>query len=476
MDEKVSDRISTLSIDDVRLSQLAACQKRIAELEAQLEVERNLRDSLLKELSDGSNSRPFVAFPNEILVQIFESLVEDDSLAIRPILFVCRKWYHLAMDREPMWARISIHPPLAKTLDYMRAWPSYAEQALIRSGEHLLDISIDLRDVPPLDMLAFTEIAPVLLKDPSFDQSEFWAEGWKYHSSPNRSEMCTVMRMAFDIFLQCALSPTDKGFACYRWHTFTLKASPRLLSRSDNRVWEICGGIFSMYRVGTLERVDLLDYDVRYVLEVPKGKHLLIHSKFITTTRHHYLGVSETLQMRVDSPFPDLCAAVNLRRLSIELTEELAPDTVPLIQLPSLHHLTVWGPSAQVVLNRLRAPPLRSLKLIGKQAILSVLQSAQPLNTAHVCILAAEADAPIVDEFMANKITDNTAVTCIAVMPWHVDAVTERVRVLQNGGLSTEKQVQTLEWSLRDANSEKLEENLWRSEESSLRYKTHHVS
>jgi hypothetical protein len=454
---------------DIR-SKLAACEERIVHLERQLSIEHELRDSLLNELQQETNAPTHISLPNEIIFQIFEAVVAVDSPTMRHILLVSRRWNQMAMSQPSLWARLSFQVPETMAINYLLESTRYAKQALLRSGELLLDITIDFRAAGDLDTIAFSE-AGFGFQVPKHLLTDWWYS-WRYHSSPSRSSSCTFVEITRNIFFEFMRSLIHQ--ASHRWRTFTFKTTSGLSHRSNDNRSDFSGIIFYS-GMPALEWVDLLDYNARYMAYIPNVQRLLIHSKLFSNQDRNTGSRNEilrTLHIRVDSSFPDLRGPSNLVELSIDITEDLDPEKMTPISLHALKTLSIRGPSAHAILCRLNTPRLVALRLIGKKAIESASHLVQGLGVTRLHLLAADSDASSVRAFMAVPTTEIAGFDCIYVMSWHVAIAIEEIKLRGSGRRPV---IQTLEWSLKDENSDRLEEELWRLKEGKIRYKDHLV-
>jgi F-box-like len=452
-------------------SKLAVCEERIAQLEQQLLLEREQRDSLLAQLQPQRNPYTDTSFPNEIILKIFEAVVAVDSPTMRRILLVSRKWNQMAMNQPSLWARLSFQVPETMAINYLMESTSYTKQALLRSGDLLLDISIDFRAAGDLDTIALSE-AGFGFQVPKHLLTDWWYS-WRYHTSPNRKDSCVFVEITRGIFFNFMRSLSHQ--ASHRWRTFTFKSTSGLSHRSSDNRSDFSPILFYV-SMQALERVDLLDYTARYMAYIPETKHLLIHSKLLGQERNRdaHNKTLRILHLRVDSTFTKLHGGSNLVTLSIDITEDLDPEKVAPISLRTLETLSIRGPSAHAILSHLNTPRLHTLRLIGKGAIESS-QLIRDLGITHLHILAVDADSSSVRAFIAATITEAANSRCIYIMPWHLELAIEEIRQL-GSGTYTGPMVKTVEWNVKDANSEGLEENLWRLEEKTLQYKTQLVS
>jgi hypothetical protein len=463
--------------DDI-LSELAACEERIAQLELQLAMEYELKDTILQGIENEGfiiTTIPASSFPNEILLQIFDALVEDDSLAISNVLLVCQKWHQLAMGQESLWSRLSFRVPETRALKYLRASQRYTDLALLRSGERLLDITIDFRSIRDLDTVTFKEACVGLPKN----VADFWLRDWRNHPVYNGRIFGVFSEITQTLFTNFIRSLMGAGIAAHRWRTLTFKTRSDLAYIAENRYFDVSKYMFNRHEMPILERVDLLDYNARHMDKIPSVKHLLIHSRFLLSRPETHFGALECLHLRVDSLFPSLKPATRLRFLSVDIILDITSENFPRALLGSLEALSIRGPSAHALLDHLEMPRLRILQLVGKDAIQSTSKLDRYTHIESLHILAIRSDAAIVGAFLMARVAEISASQRVVVMPWHFDTVVEWIRSRRGKfgiGKKRPGNIQTVEWIVQEADDGSLEEKLWRLEVKSLRYQTHHLT
>jgi len=237
--------------------------------------------------------------------------------------------------------------------------------------------------------------------------------------------------------------------------------------------------MFSLHEMPALERVDLLDYNVQHMDEIPRAKHLLIHSKFLLSRPQTHFRALERLHMRVDYLFPSLKAATRLRFLSVDIIQDINMENFPHTMLRSLEDLSIRGPSAHALLDHLEMPRLRTLRLIGKDAIKSTSKLGGYSHIQSLHILAAKSDAVIVGPFLKARVAELSAIQGVVVMSWHFDIVVEWIRSLRGKfgiGKRRSWNIQTAEWLVPETDEGSLEEKMWRSEARHLRYQTQSIT
>jgi hypothetical protein len=461
--------------EDGILFELEACEERIAQLELKLATEYELRDSILQGIENEGfmiTTIPAISLPNETLLQIFESLVEEDSLAIASVLLVCHKWHHLVMSQESLWSRLSFRVPKRRVLKYLRASQQYTDMALLRSRERLLDITIDFRNIKDLDTVTFEEACIRLPKN----VVATWLQNWHSHCIPNRKETCVFSEITQTLFANFICSLTRAGTTAHRWRTATFKTRAHLAYNPEDMRYDLSNHIFNGYEMPALERVDLLDYNAHHMATIPKTKHLLIHSKFLSSQSKTVFRALEKLHLRVNSFFPGLGSSTTLRSLSVHFLQDVEPEVIPPDLLRSLETLSVRGPSAHALLDGLEMPRLRALRLIGKDAIQSASRLVRHSNLRSLQILAAEGDAATIQAFVMARAAEIVGMEYVTIMPWHLDIVIEWIKSPSAEPRKRQGEVRTVEWIVRTMQEEDLEEELWRSDVTNFIYQTHHIA
>jgi hypothetical protein len=78
--------------------------------------------------------------PHELLLYIFQTIVNDDPRRVSTLTHVCSRWRQAALSSGSLWSRIVLVYPV-----HSRCFPGISAR-LIRSGSYPLDILCDFRD------------------------------------------------------------------------------------------------------------------------------------------------------------------------------------------------------------------------------------------------------------------------------------------------------------------------------------------
>jgi hypothetical protein len=159
------------------LSLIQKCSLKMAELKDRLQEQESLKAVFEAQLlaircKDISMSR----IPNDILHSIFLDLVRGESIAIAPILLVCRRWHDIAVNSPLLWCNLCITFPV--DIHQIDRIDNYIKMAFIYSQITPMHISITI----PSDNELWEDMARKINMIPTYHTKE-WIESMKDCSS-----------------------------------------------------------------------------------------------------------------------------------------------------------------------------------------------------------------------------------------------------------------------------------------------------
>jgi hypothetical protein len=140
------------NLDEARaVALLRTCNDAIKRLHKKLD-EQNRQKHLLEQriLSVRDKRSLFSQIPDDVMLDIFKNARYHNSLALGPILRVCRKWYNLVINSPSLWATISLEFQSASHTVGIQRRIQYAESAIRNSKAAPLDIDLTLPQVDSL--------------------------------------------------------------------------------------------------------------------------------------------------------------------------------------------------------------------------------------------------------------------------------------------------------------------------------------
>lgn len=343
-----------------------------------------------------SNQALINCIPEEILIYIFKFFIDDhESPAVGLLLFVCRDWYEVVEHTPLLWSRIAIHPKRGECNYEMLL--GYIDKALAKSQNLPLDIWIDYSQMA-------TESDPPL-SFPASPAGLIWQ----------------------------AIGENGKGLA--RWKTFSLRVKEAL--SFDDDVWESFGPAAPL-----LQELHLhIPYIYPWECSLPSLETLVLEG-FPGSYDSPFGGFNvvpmkvETLCFRLWGDMDTLGPFSNLRDLIIdnflldEEEEDAAKEEVRLDRLECLTIQWVYGYELPVCkLQQLRAPSLKTLRLLGSMAIMLVQKLTCFYHVKGLHLLVEKVEAirkEIMDmTYIQNYLVGYTGLEDLVIAPWHVVPATE---------------------------------------------------
>jgi hypothetical protein len=127
------------------LALIEACNSTIERLNKTLNQQSRQKHLLERRiLTLRGNRSSLNRFPDELMLEIFKEASREDSLALGPILRVCRKWYNLAINSPSLWAVISLDLRINPNAVGIQRRMRFVESAIRSSKTALLDIDLTL--------------------------------------------------------------------------------------------------------------------------------------------------------------------------------------------------------------------------------------------------------------------------------------------------------------------------------------------
>lgn len=127
---------------------LEITNKHIKDLKSQLDLAKETRKNLLKEINAFRQAEvPISKLPLDVLPTIFEYWDEDPYTRNRTLSLVCKTWYETIFSSTAFWSNIVIR--FDWDLRGIRSLLRFAELCHQRSGDKPLNIILDLRRILP---------------------------------------------------------------------------------------------------------------------------------------------------------------------------------------------------------------------------------------------------------------------------------------------------------------------------------------
>jgi hypothetical protein len=124
---------------------LEACNSTIYHLNKTLKQQSRQKRLLEKRIFALRGKRSFLnRIPDKLMLEIFKEAAPENSLALGPILRVCKKWYRLAVGSPSLWTTISIYFQSTPHVIGIRRGTQYLESAIRYSKAAPLDFDLIL--------------------------------------------------------------------------------------------------------------------------------------------------------------------------------------------------------------------------------------------------------------------------------------------------------------------------------------------
>jgi F-box-like len=350
-----------------KLRHLHELDKQISEMESELNVARQQRDSIYRSIERFRQSRaPIRRVPREILAMIFGENSEEQPDRNFILMRVCRLWYDILMHTPRLWNNIVLHFVIVEDLPQLLL---YSNACLTRSGTLPLNIHIDARGFRPEH--PFEEVV-----------SDYWS-GFTYAIPGNSGfeglfgevEDWNSIQSIYErsLLMVFAVLRGDADRFMSRWKTFLLETSEDLDPPTLFRLWNTmnsatdnltqleflgCRDAPSGWRPRGFPSLNSLtsfatnmEMDIKRVaFPVASLEELVI---FNPDTSDYFLSFAS-------SKFQSL-RLLELCLILSELNEMQGPSGD--IQLPALRALALSGYGCQSLIRRFDAPNLTHLSI-----------------------------------------------------------------------------------------------------------------
>lgn len=115
-------------------------------LEAALYLENNLTEQIVQIVHSINNGHTNISsLPTELLIQIFDLAIADNTMRIGYLMAVCRPWRSILLSTPQLWSNIQV-TVLLNTLDTIHKVTRYFQACILRSRDQPLDIDLTLTE------------------------------------------------------------------------------------------------------------------------------------------------------------------------------------------------------------------------------------------------------------------------------------------------------------------------------------------
>jgi hypothetical protein len=389
LSEAVQDKISQLSALDKLLTKIESEFEELFAARLRLEIEttpyrlpsspqneEDLSTSLIQE-------SPIECCPDDVLLLIFHECLNPRHDEIGQLLQVCKRWNHVVMNTPTMWARIQVTEVdhFFEDESRVRLTVSYVSACLERSCNLLLDVELNLMDIPSCSGYIESQARDFLRSivdevDHEEVDSVVYNIEWTFQSS----EYETMLQQAFDgIFGR-------ENLNLKRWKTLSLTFPHAEEIAMD--VWRKFKTPCPSLKIMKLQNVDFLEDEVDGLVTsselqaLASVTHLDIKQKHswvpleIFTASQSLLEVLETTFISHD--LPTLALHVHLHTLVLVGSQfyfAASSDSPPAtllhfsLHLPRLKNLTIGGNYEPLKTVELDFPILENLTIRTNQSI-----------------------------------------------------------------------------------------------------------
>ncbi|PVF98492.1 hypothetical protein CPB86DRAFT_814709 [Serendipita vermifera] len=360
------------------LSRIYGCNEAIDRLESQLLACRQLKADLERQLLETrSITSPIKLLTEDIIILIFQKLVDANPIDIGRVLQVCQAWYSVATKRPILWTRIITRP--GRDVESIHRMTRYVEAAVSYSQGLPLDIVLDFFEVGYF----WEGVASLLTYDKDYsDYVSFmtWVE-----EQPQYFARCPLLRKyatAAAEHMQVVVG--QNGCHVRRWRSICIKFVSSQMGL--NLAW-----VDLLAKLGhespQLESIVLVDGDIdpisrlsrRIFTHTPKLKSIVWDCSFnLQDCGSHWQNIEILDLHRINGPENLHTASLfyNLKRLFLSFKQSSnATETTPVtrFKFSQLRDLTISGPIPKEVKVGLNAPVLRILRLVDEESVYSVV-------------------------------------------------------------------------------------------------------
>lgn len=304
---------------------------------------------------------PIARCPDEVLLLIFEHFLNSDHPLIRILLFVCKRWYDIVMNRPCLWARIKIDDAL--TLFPYKYCPSLTQAPYIiacyeRSKGLPLDVELFLYEFPSIQEYLREELyraARGITDDSEHDEiaGKIFEKDWDHDSKWINTELSRT--------LDCIFGANDTNIK--RWRSLELCLPSH--EETARTIWRrIRQSTFSVVKLDITNLPSEWDEQERDQSDVPHLP-LIQHLAFEGTpeqVRVHldtFPTTLEILEIIIDettffTQLSSLSALTSLRILILHikgLSAERPQLALPQLDLQRLEVLTLYASSRYIQLD-----------------------------------------------------------------------------------------------------------------------------
>jgi hypothetical protein len=389
LSEAVQDKISQLSALDKLLTKIESEFEELFTVRLQLEIETMPYRLPPPRQTEGEPSTsliresPIERCPDDILLLIFHECLNPRHDKIGHLLRVCKRWNHMVMNTPTMWARIQVTEvdQFFEDESSVRSTVSYVSACLERSCNLLLDIELNLMDIPSCSGYIESQARDFLrsiVDEEDHEEVDDVVDNieWTFRSS----EYETMLQQAFDgIFGQ-------ENLNLKRWKTLSLTFPDAEEIAMD--VWRKFKTPCPNLKIMKLQNVDFLEDEVEDMvigelqalasvtyLDI-KQKHSWVPLKVFTASQS-LLEVLETTFYEICHDLPTLALHVHLHTLVLVgaqfyfagSSESPSASHRPSLHLPRLKDLTIDGNYEPLKTVDLDFPILENLIIRTNQSI-----------------------------------------------------------------------------------------------------------
>ncbi|KAG8819705.1 hypothetical protein FRC17_010362 [Serendipita sp. 399] len=303
-----------------------------------------------------SHKRTISSLPNEMMLEIFQLLVSDGSHRLRPVLLVNKRTHALVTSAPSLWCKISIKfdRALQECNDLS---VRYIETCIKNSRKFLLDVDLDMDDIPSPSECTASILAVVKKEVPRFsDVIERAIYLAKEIGDEDHSGAFFTRRLANFNALRRAIAGKE-GVHMRRWRSFKFSSSQYLVFEGEFDPGDMIRPFFE-YSMPNLEifalKIPFFGNHMDPHATAPdlsSVRHLMLYDEYEFTWAsfsRHLLMTAAVYLCDYDPGCLDIFSGCEvLEELTIDCLDFSCTEGIPEIPedvvLPSLRKLTLGG-------------------------------------------------------------------------------------------------------------------------------------